>query len=65
MSLLTVKNLRVTFDTEAGRVEAVRGVSFDLNRERLGTRQQAHDDGAWVRDAMQAYADRQRAVAAD
>ncbi|WP_426033634.1 ABC transporter ATP-binding protein [Cypionkella sp. TWP1-2-1b2] len=36
MSLLTVKNLRVTFDTEAGRVEAVRGVSFELNRERLG-----------------------------
>ncbi|WP_237427668.1 1,2-phenylacetyl-CoA epoxidase subunit PaaA [Deinococcus xianganensis] len=36
-----------------------------LNRERLGTRQQAHDDGAWVRDAMQAYTDRQRAVAAD
>jgi len=36
MSLLNVKNLRVTFDTEAGRVEAVRGVSFDLGRERLG-----------------------------
>lgn len=36
MSLLSVKNLRVTFDTEAGRVEAVRGVSFSLGRERLG-----------------------------
>jgi peptide/nickel transport system ATP-binding protein len=36
MTLLSVKNLRVTFDTEAGKVEAVRGVSFTLNRERLG-----------------------------
>jgi peptide/nickel transport system ATP-binding protein len=36
MSLLSVKNLRVAFDTEAGRVEAVRGVSFNLDRERLG-----------------------------
>ena len=36
MTLLSVKNLRVTFDTEAGRVEAVRGGSFDLGRERLG-----------------------------
>jgi peptide/nickel transport system ATP-binding protein len=36
MTLLSVKNLRVTFDTEAGRVEAVRGVSFNLGRERLG-----------------------------
>lgn len=36
MTLLSVKNLRVTFDTEAGKVEAVRGVNFSLGRERLG-----------------------------
>lgn len=36
MTLLSVENLRVTFDTEAGQVEAVRGVSFSLGRERLG-----------------------------
>ena len=36
MSLLSVKNLHVTFDTESGPVEAVRGVSFSLGRERLG-----------------------------
>ena len=36
MTLLSIRNLRVTFDTETGPVEAVRGVSFDLGRERLG-----------------------------
>ncbi|MFO1176203.1 MAG: ABC transporter ATP-binding protein [Paracoccaceae bacterium] len=36
MTLLSVRNLRVSFDTEAGLVEAVRGVSFELGRERLG-----------------------------
>ena len=36
MTLLNVENLRVTFRTEAGPVEAVRGVSFNLGRERLG-----------------------------
>ena len=35
MSLLEVEDLRVTFPTEAGPVEAVRGVSFSLGRERL------------------------------
>ena len=33
MTLLEVKNLAVTFDTETGPVEAVRGVSFSLGRE--------------------------------
>lgn len=36
MSLLQIENLRVTFSTETGPVEAVRGVSFRLGRERLG-----------------------------
>ena len=36
MTLLEVKNLAVTFDTETGPVEAVRGVSFSLGREQLG-----------------------------
>lgn len=36
MSLLEIENLRVTFDTETGPVQAVRGVSFKLDRERLG-----------------------------
>ncbi len=36
MSLLEVEDLRVTFATEGGPVEAVRGVSFRLDRERLG-----------------------------
>jgi peptide/nickel transport system ATP-binding protein len=35
MSLLEVADLRVTFRTEAGPFEAVRGVSFSLDRERL------------------------------
>lgn len=35
-TLLDVEDLRVTFPTRTGRVEAVRGVSFSLGRERLG-----------------------------
>lgn len=35
-NLLSVKNLRVTFNTPKGEVNAVRGVSFNLGRERLG-----------------------------
>ncbi|TPM39127.1 ABC transporter ATP-binding protein [Mesorhizobium sp. B2-3-4] len=35
-TLLEVDDLRVTFPTRTGLVEAVRGVSFSLGRERLG-----------------------------
>lgn len=35
-ALLDVEDLRVTFPTRTGVVEAVRGVSFSLGRERLG-----------------------------
>lgn len=34
--LLSVRDLRVSFPTRSGRIEAVRGISFDLGRERLG-----------------------------
>jgi peptide/nickel transport system ATP-binding protein len=33
---LSVQNLRVSFPTHRGRVEVVKGISFDLGRERLG-----------------------------
>ena len=36
MTLLSVENLRVTFPTRQGPSEVVRGVSFELGRERLG-----------------------------
>lgn len=36
MSLLHVQNLSVTFPTRQGPSQVVRGVSFDLGRERLG-----------------------------
>ena len=35
-TLLSVKNLAITFSTSKGPVHAVRGVAFDLGRERLG-----------------------------
>ncbi|MEI9409186.1 ABC transporter ATP-binding protein [Mesorhizobium salmacidum] len=35
-TLLQVDDLRVTFPTRTGMIEAVRGVSFSLGRERLG-----------------------------
>jgi len=35
-ALLTVDNLKVSFPTRTGLIEAVRGVSFSLGKERLG-----------------------------
>ncbi|NNH27993.1 ABC transporter ATP-binding protein [Rhizobium sp. SEMIA 4085] len=35
-ALLTVDNLKVSYPTRTGLIEAVRGVSFTLDRERLG-----------------------------
>ncbi|MBL6614723.1 MAG: ABC transporter ATP-binding protein, partial [Reyranella sp.] len=35
-TLLTVRNLRVTYPGDDGEVRAVRNVSFTLGRERLG-----------------------------
>ena len=35
-ALLTVEDLRVRYPTRSGVIEAVRGVSFTLGRERLG-----------------------------
>ncbi|MDP3526576.1 MAG: ATP-binding cassette domain-containing protein, partial [Hoeflea sp.] len=34
--LLSVENLRIAFPSRQGPVEVVRGVSFELGRERLG-----------------------------
>ncbi|MET0906419.1 MAG: 1,2-phenylacetyl-CoA epoxidase subunit PaaA [Tardiphaga sp.] len=35
------------------------------NRDRMAARRKAHDDGAWVREAAEAYAEKQRARRAD
>ena len=32
------------------------------NRQRIATRRQAHDDGAWVREAAAAYAAKKQAA---
>src|SRR5207249_6241740 len=38
------------------------GGNGPCNRERLAARRQAHDDGAWVREAAEAYAAKHRAA---
>lgn len=36
-----------------------------MNRHRLRARRRAHEEGRWVREAMEAYAKRRLAQAAD
>jgi len=53
-----------TGDWEIGEIdweEFWRVVKGDgpMNKERIAAKQKAHDDGAWVRDAMVAYAEKQ------
>lgn len=36
MNLITVENLKVTFETEQGAVDVVKGIKFTLGKERLG-----------------------------
>lgn len=71
---LTIPDPDLRFDKETGNWlhgpidwdefwQVVKG-SGPMNKERLGARQKAHSDGLWVREALQAYAERQRAVAA-
>ncbi|HEX7719860.1 MAG TPA: 1,2-phenylacetyl-CoA epoxidase subunit PaaA, partial [Woeseiaceae bacterium] len=66
---LTIPDTDLAFDAETGHYrfgeidwqefhEILAG-NGPCNRERLARRQKAHDDGAWVRDAAQAWAAKQ------
>jgi ring-1,2-phenylacetyl-CoA epoxidase subunit PaaA len=70
---LTVPDDKLRFDDEKGHYEHS-GIDwqefFDViaghgpcNRQRMEKRRKAHDDGAWVRDAAQAYAQKRRRAA--
>jgi len=70
---LTVPDPDLRWDQESGQFVfgeidwtefyAVMKGNGPCNRERMAYRRQAHDDGAWVRDAATAYADKQRTAA--
>ncbi len=71
---LTVPDPDLEWDEEAGHyrfgeidwqefIDVING-NGPCNRERLAKRRKAHDDGAWVREAAQAYAEKQAAKAA-
>ena len=72
---LTVPDDKLRFDEETGRYEHsdidwqeffdVIAGNGPCNEQRMAKRRKAHDDGAWVREAAQAYAAKQaKAVAA-
>ena len=71
---LTVPDEELRFDEDSGHYEFgeidwqefydVLAGHGPCNRQRLATRNKAHDDGAWVRDAALAYAEKQVAKAA-
>ena len=69
---LTIPDPDLHYDEESGNWifspidwdefwRVVRG-NGPCNKERLAARRKAHEDGAWVRDALQAYAQRQQTV---
>jgi ring-1,2-phenylacetyl-CoA epoxidase subunit PaaA len=71
---LTVPDPDMRYDEESGQWrhgpiewdafwQVIRG-NGALNWERLAVRNKAHDEGAWVREAMSAYAEKQAAAAA-
>jgi ring-1,2-phenylacetyl-CoA epoxidase subunit PaaA len=66
---LTLPDPELRFDAQAGRW-TTGAIDWDefwnvvkghgpCNEERMSARRQAHDDGAWVRAALQAYGRRQ------
>jgi len=71
---LAIPDPELSFDAASGHwrtgeidwAEFRRVIAGDgpCNRERLGDRRRAHDDGAWVRDAALAYAEKRNATRA-
>ena len=68
---LTLPDPDMTYDEASGNWQfgeidwdefhqVIRG-NGPCNRERLAARRAAHDEGAWVRDAASAYAEKERA----